>query len=43
MERDLDEFDIKKLSMPVVKEFSKKFPKYTQKYLGKISSKMPDL
>ncbi len=33
---DLDEFDIKKLSMPVVKKFSKKFPKYTKKYLEKI-------
>ncbi len=33
---DLDEVDIKKLSMPVVKKFLKKFPKYTQKYLEKI-------
>jgi predicted transcriptional regulator of viral defense system len=30
---DLDELDTKKLSSKKVKEFSKKFPKYTQEYL----------
>lgn len=35
---DLDEFDTKKLSMAKVKKISKKFPKYTQKYLEKLIS-----
>jgi predicted transcriptional regulator of viral defense system len=35
---DLDEIDIKKLSMAVVKKFSKRFPGYTQKYLNKLIS-----
>ncbi|MBI5187679.1 MAG: type IV toxin-antitoxin system AbiEi family antitoxin domain-containing protein [Nitrospirae bacterium] len=35
---DLDELDIKKLSMSRVKEFSKRFPRYTQKYLYKLIS-----
>jgi predicted transcriptional regulator of viral defense system len=35
---DLDELDTKKLSSKKVKEFSKKFPKYTQKYLRNIIS-----
>lgn len=34
---DLDEMDIKKLSKTVLKEFSKRFPKYTQRYLEKIT------
>jgi predicted transcriptional regulator of viral defense system len=33
---DVDEIDIKKLSMAKVKDFSKRFPVYTQKYLDKI-------
>ena len=35
---DLDELDTKKLSSKKVKEFSKKFPKYTQKYLRNLIS-----
>ncbi|MBE0427478.1 MAG: type IV toxin-antitoxin system AbiEi family antitoxin domain-containing protein [Nitrospirae bacterium] len=35
---DLDEIDTKKLSMTTVKEFSKRFPIYAQKYLDKIIS-----
>lgn len=35
---DLDELDTKKLSMATVKELSKRFPIYTQKYLDKIIS-----
>jgi predicted transcriptional regulator of viral defense system len=35
---DLDELDTKKLSITKVKEFSKRFPIYTQKYLDKIIS-----
>jgi len=33
---DLDELDTKKLLSKKVKEFSKKFPKYTQKYLRNL-------
>jgi predicted transcriptional regulator of viral defense system len=33
---DMDELDTKKLSMATVKDFSKRFPKYTQKYLDKF-------
>lgn len=33
---DLDEMDIKKLSKTALKKFSKRFPKYTQRYLEKI-------
>ena len=35
---DLDELDTKKLSSKKIKEFSKKFPKYTQKYLKNLIS-----
>jgi predicted transcriptional regulator of viral defense system len=35
---DLDELDTKKLSSKRVEEFSKKFPKYTQKYLRNLIS-----
>jgi predicted transcriptional regulator of viral defense system len=35
---DLDELDMKKLSMNEVKKLSKKFPEYTRKYLGSIIS-----
>lgn len=35
---DVNEIDIKKLSMATVKDFSKRFPIYTQKYLDKIIS-----
>ena len=35
---DLDELDTKKLSSKKVNEFSKKFPKYTQKYLKNLIS-----
>lgn len=35
---DFDELDVKKLSMTIVKEFLKKFPKYTQKYLDRLTS-----
>ncbi len=35
---DAGEIDIKKLSMATLKEFSKRFPVYTQKYLDKIIS-----
>ena len=33
---DLDELDTKKLSMDRVKECSKSFPEYTQKYLDRL-------
>lgn len=33
---DLDELDIKKLSITTVKKFSKRFPVYTQKYLDRL-------
>jgi len=35
---DVDELDTKKLSMATVKELSKRFPIYTQKYLNKFIS-----
>jgi len=35
---DLDEIDIEKLSITKVKKFSKRFPKYTQKYLDMLIS-----
>ncbi len=35
---DLEELDIKKLSMPALKKFSKRFPGYTQKYLTALLS-----
>lgn len=35
---NLDELDTKKLSIITLKEFSKRFPKYTQKYLDRIIS-----
>lgn len=34
---DIDELNLKKLSMKKIKEFSKRFPKYTQKYLNRIT------
>ena len=35
---DVDELDIKKLSLTKVKKFSRKYPKYTQKYLENLFS-----
>ncbi len=35
---DLDEIDMKKLSITTVKKLSKRFPKYTQKYLDRLIS-----
>jgi predicted transcriptional regulator of viral defense system len=35
---DLDELDTKKLSMTTVRKFSKRFPRYTQKYLDRLIS-----
>lgn len=36
---DLDELNLKKLSMTTVKEFSKRYPEYTRKYLNKLISR----
>ena len=36
---DLDEIDIKKLSLRMVKKFAKKYPGYTQKYLDRLIPK----
>jgi predicted transcriptional regulator of viral defense system len=33
---DLDEMNLKKLSMTTVKEFSKRYPEYTRVYLNKL-------
>jgi predicted transcriptional regulator of viral defense system len=35
---ELDELDLKKLSLPLVEKLSKKFPEYTQRYLEKLIS-----
>ena len=40
---DLDELYIKRISMVALKEFSKRFPKYTQKYLNRIISQKRQL
>ena len=36
---DLDEINLKKLSMTTVKEFSKRYPEYTRVYLNKLISR----
>ncbi|MBI5406401.1 MAG: type IV toxin-antitoxin system AbiEi family antitoxin domain-containing protein [Nitrospirae bacterium] len=36
---DLDELNLKKLSMTTVKEFSKRYPEYTRVYLSKLISR----
>ncbi len=36
---DLDELNLKKLSMTTVKEFSKRYPEYTRVYLNKLISR----
>jgi len=37
---DLDELNLKKLSMTTVKEFSKRYPEYTRVYLNKLISRI---